>query len=144
MSDQRPFEAGCLTYTSAPMEDDLEVIGTPRLVLFAASDASDVDWCVRLCDVDEAGRSKLLNTGALKGSHVRSHERPESLRAGEVYCFEIEVWPIANLFTRGHRIRIDISTSDFPFFESNALPSQNSVFHDAERPSRLVLPVTRR
>jgi uncharacterized protein len=144
VADQRSFEVGCLTFTSAPFDSDLEVVGTPRLVLYASSDAVDVDWCLRLCDVDEAGRSKLLNTGALKGSHVQSHEHPEPLRPGEVYCFEIEVWPIANLFTRGHRVRIDVSTSDFPFFESNSLPSRNQVFHDPDRPSRLVLPVTTR
>jgi uncharacterized protein len=144
VADQRSFESGCLTFTSAPLETELEVIGTPRLVLYASSDAVDVDWCIRLCDVDETGRSKLLNTGALKGSHVHSHEHPEALHPGEVYRFEIEVWPIANLFTLGHRIRIDVSTSDYPFFESNGVPSRNLVFHDAERPSRLVLPVTKR
>jgi putative CocE/NonD family hydrolase len=142
--DQRPFEAGCLTFTSAELADDLEVVGTPRLVLYASSDAADVDWCVRLCDVDPSGRSKLLNTGALKGSHVRSHESPAPLVPGEVVRFEIEVWPVANLFLRGHRVRIDVATSDFPFFESNPLPSTNRVLHDAEHPSCLVLPVTAR
>ena len=144
VADQRPFEMGCLTYTSAPLDADLEVIGTPRLVLHASSDAPDVDWCVRLCDVDEDGRSRLLNTGALKGSHVSSHETPAALERGRVYCFDIEVWPIANRFRRGHRVRIDLSTSDFPFFESNAHRSVNQIFHDATRPSRLVLPVVTR
>jgi uncharacterized protein len=61
-----------------------------------------------------------------------------------VYRFEVEVWPIANLFRRGHRVRIDVSTSDFPFFESNSMASSNQVFHDGNRPSALVLPVVRR
>jgi putative CocE/NonD family hydrolase len=143
VSDQRPFELGCLTYTSDPLDADLEVIGTPRLVLHASSDASDVDWCVRLCDVDEEGRSKLLNTGALKGSHVLSHETPAPLEPGRVYSFWVEIWPTANLFRRGHRIRLDVSTSDFPFFESNRCPSSNEVFHGGSRPSRLILPVVR-
>jgi putative CocE/NonD family hydrolase len=142
--DQRPFEAGCLTFSSEPLTEDLEVIGTPRLVVFASSDAVDVDWCVRLCDVDPSGTSKLLNTGALKGSHVISHESPMPLEPQEVYEFEVEVWPIANLFEAGHRVRIDISTSDFPFFESNPVPSTNQVFMGEDRPSRLVLPVVRR
>jgi uncharacterized protein len=141
VADQRPFEAGCLTFSSELLEDDLEVIGTPRLVLYASSSAVDVDWCVRLCDVDGSGHSKLLNTGALKGSHLVSHESPTPLVPGEVYRFEIEVWPIANLFRRGHRVRLDVSTSDFPFFESNPVPSRNQVFHDDAHPSRLVLPV---
>lgn len=142
--DQRGFEAGCLTFTSEPLAADLEVIGTPRLLLFASSDAADVDWCVRLNDVDEEGRSRLLNTGALKASHGRSHTTPTPLVPGEVQCFEIEVWPIANLFRAGHRIRIDVSTSDFPFFEANPIASTNRVLHGAEHPSRLVLPVVHR
>ncbi len=144
VGDQRPFETGCLTFTSPPLDADLEVVGTPHLVLYAESDAPDVDWCVRLCDVDETGRSRLLNTGARKGSHARSHEHPRPLRPGEVYELDIEVWPIANLFRRGHRVRVDVSTSDFPFFECNPLPSVNRVLHDSERPSRLVLPVADR
>lgn len=142
--DQRSFERRCLTFTSAPLEHELEVIGTPHLVLYASTDAPDVDWCVRLCDVDNAGRSRILNTGALKGSHVYSHEHPVPLNSGQVYRFEIEIWPIANLFRRGHRVRVDISTSDFPFFESNQHPSRNYVFHDEKRPSHLVLPVVDR
>lgn len=139
--DQRDFEAGCLTFTSEPLGEESIVIGSPRLVLYASTDAPDVDWCIRLCDVDETGRSKLLNTGALKGSHVESHERPSPLVAGRVYRFDIEIWAIANLFRVGHRIRVDVSTSDFPFFEVNPHPSHNLVFHDRERPSRLVLPI---
>ena len=73
-----------------------------------------------------------------------SHETPAALEHGRVYCFDIEVWPIANLFRRGHRIRVDVSTSDFPFFESNAHRSVNQIFHDATLPSRLVLPVVTR
>lgn len=142
--DQRPFEAACLTFTSEPLTEELEVIGTPRPMLYASSDAVDVDWCVRLNDVDGEGHSRLLNTGALKGSHARSHTTPTPLVPGEVQCFEIEVWPIANLFKVGHRIRIDVSTSDFPFFESNPLASSNQVRHDAEHPSRLALPVVQR
>jgi putative CocE/NonD family hydrolase len=141
VADQRSFEAASLTYTSELLDADLEVIGTPRLVLYASSDATDVDWCVRLCDVDPDGRSKLLNTGALKGSHALSHEEPVALEPGRVSCFEVEVWPIANLFRRGHRIRIDVSTSDFPFFEANPHASRNEVFHDESRRSQLVLPV---
>jgi hypothetical protein len=142
--DQRAFEAGCLTFTSEPVAEDLEVIGTPRVVVYASTDAVDVDWCVRLCDVDPSGRSKLLNTGALKGSHVHSHEAPSDLVPDEVYRFEIEIWPIANVFLRGHRVRLDLSTSDFPFFESNPLPSRSQVLHDADHGSHLVLPVRTR
>lgn len=142
--DQRSFEQGCLTYTTGPLGTDVEIVGAARLVIHASTDASDVDWCVRLCDVFEDGRSRLLNTGALKGSHVRSHEHPEPLVGNEVNCFEIEVWAVANVFKKGHRIRIDVSTSDFPFFEPNPLPSRTTVFHGGRHPSRLTLPVVSR
>jgi putative CocE/NonD family hydrolase len=140
-ADQRPFEQRALTFSTPPLDEDLEVIGSVRVILYAETDASDVEWCVRLCDVFPDGRSRLLNTGALKGSHVTSHETPAALAPGKIYEFEIEVWAIANLFMQGHRVRIDISNSDFPFFESNPLPSNSRVLHIVEHPSRLVLPV---
>jgi len=143
-SDQRSFEQHCLTYTSQSLERDVEVIGAPRLVLYAATNAPDVDLCVRLCDVFPDGRSRLLNTGALKGSHARSHESPTALVPGEVNRFEIEIWAIANVFKAGHRIRVDVSASDFPFFETNPDPSATQVLHDAEHQSHLVLPVVTR
>lgn len=140
ISDLRTFERLALTFTSAPLSEELTVVGAPRLVLYAMSDAEDVDWCVRLCDVDESGRSRLLNGGALKGSHVESHESPAPLVPGRVYRFEIEIWAIANLFKRGHRIRVDVSTSDYPVFEINPIPSVNRVLYGGEHPSRLILP----
>ena len=143
-ADQRRFEQRALTFTTEPFERDLEVVGSCRLVLHASSDAADVDWCVRLSDVFPDGRSRLLNTGALKGSHVLSHEKPEPLEPDRVYPFAVEIWAIANLFRAGHRLRVTISTSDFPFFASNPIPSRNRIFHDSRYPSRLIVPVVER
>jgi len=143
-SDQRSFEAGCLTFSTPVLSSDLEVVGRPHLKLFASSDAVDVDWCVRLCDVYPDGRAQFLNLGALKGRHVSSHEHPGDLEPGKIYEFDIEVWPVGNLFRAGHRIRVDVSTSDFPTFEVNAVPSHNRVYIDAGHPSRLILPEVRR
>jgi len=143
-ADQRSFEQRCLTYSTTPLESDVEVIGTPRLVLYVATDALDIDICVRLCDVFPDGRSRLLNTGALKGSHAVSHEFPTALQPGEVNRFDIEIWAIANVFKAGHRIRVDISASDFPFFEPNPVSSSTELFHDQKYQSRLVLPIVRR
>ena len=144
LQDQRDFERGCLAFSTAPLVEDVEVIGSARLVLFASTNAPDVDFCVRLCDVSEDGRSRLLNTGALKGSHFRSHESPEALEAGRVYEFEIEIWATANLFLKGHQIRVDVSASDFPFFEVNPVPSRTEIYLGAGGASRLVLPVVKR
>ena len=139
--DQRPFERGCLTFTSEPFDSDTEIVGPSRLVLYAATDAADFDICVRLCDVSPDGSSRLLNTGALKGSHFRSHEEPTPLRPGQTNCFEVEIWAVANVFRAGHRLRVDVSASDYPFFESNPVPSRTQVFHGSENPSHLVVPV---
>lgn len=144
VADQRSFEKNALTFSTPPLEKDIEVVGAVRVVLSASTNAPDVDWCVRLCDVFEDGRSRLMNTGALKGSHWSSHENPEALAEGRVYTFDIEVWAIGNVFKKGHRIRIDISNSDFPFFETNPVPSKSAVCVGGEHASRLVLPVVAR
>ncbi len=141
VADQRSFERGALTFSTPPLEQDTEVIGSVKVIIHASTDAPDVDWCVRLCDVFEDGRSRLLNTGALKGSHHASHESPEPLQPGRTYEFEVEVWAVANVFKKGHRIRIDISNSDFPFFESNPVASNSQVCIGGENGSRLVVPV---
>jgi hypothetical protein len=142
--DQAVFESACITYTSAPLSADIEVVGTPRLVLHAVCDATDVDLCIRLADVDQSGRSRLLNTGALKASHARSHEAPASLAPGQPNRLEVEIWPIANVFKAGHRIRVAVSASDFPFFECNPLPSTTRILFGGRYPSHLVIPVPRR
>jgi uncharacterized protein len=143
-ADQRPFERNCLTFTTDPLDRDVEIVGSSRLVLYATTDATDVDFCVRLCDVFDDGRSRLLNIGALKGSHVSSHETPSPLEPGSVYRFEIEIWATANRFGAGHRIRLDVAGSDYPFFESNPLPSSTQILFDSQHPSRLTLPVANR
>lgn len=140
-ADQRIYEQSVLTFTSAALEADVTVVGTPRLKIYAASDAPDVDFCVRLCDVFPDGRSRLLNTGALKATHRTGNEQPARLESGRCYEFEIEIWPIANVFKAGHRIRVDLSSSDFPFFEANSHASATEIFHDSARPSHLLLPV---
>lgn len=142
--DQRPFEQAALTFSTQPLEEDVEVIGSARLVVYAETDAPDVDWCVRLCDVGPDGRSRLLNTGALKASHVNSHENPAPLERGRIYEFDIEIWAVANVFKRGHRIRAVISNSDFPFFESSDIASHSTIHLGRTHPSRLILPVSER
>jgi uncharacterized protein len=142
--DQSGFERSSLTFSTTPLADELEIFGMSRLTIHAACDNVDFDICVRLCDVDAGGRSKLLNFGALKASHRDSHERPSLLQPGAISEFEVEIWPVSNLFKKGHRVRVDISLSDFPFFENNVIASTVTIFHDPTHPSRLELMVPRR
>jgi len=134
---------GLWAHRHCPAQATTVVEAGPLRLVLAATDSTDVDWCVRLFDVDQDGRSKLLNTGALKGSHVHSHDRPEPLHPSQEYTFDIEVWHIANFFRREHRIRIDVLFSDFPFFEVNRLPAHAEVLHGPAPRSRLLLPRTR-
>jgi uncharacterized protein len=100
-----------------------------------------VDFCVRLSDVYPDGSARLLNVGALKGRHARSHEEPADLEPGETREFDIEILTVTNVFGRGHSIRVDVAGSDFPFYAPNPVEAQTEVFHGGDRPSRLTLPV---
>ena len=128
--DQRSFGARALTFTSAPLDRELAVVGMPRLTLSAAPGAEDVDFCVRLSDVYPDGSARLLNVGALKAR-----------KAGEASLFEVEILTVTNVFQRGHAVRVDIAGSDFPFFAPNPVKSQTDVFCGGDTPSRLTLPV---
>jgi uncharacterized protein len=139
--DQRSFGPGALTFVTAPLERDLTVVGMPRLELSAVPHAADVDFCVRLSDVFDDGPAHLLNVGALKGRHVHSHEQPADLEPGRAYQFGVEILTVTNVFRRGHRIRLDISGSDFPFYAPNPVKAQTDIRCGGDGTSRLILPV---
>ncbi|MFN8472936.1 MAG: CocE/NonD family hydrolase [Anaerolineae bacterium] len=151
--DQTPAEAWGLTYTSAPLERDLTIVGPVSCGLLGASSAVDTDWVVRLTDVDEAGFSRLLCDGILRARYRASHTQPAPLTPDEVYEFVVDLWATANTFKAGHHIRVAVCSSSFPRFDRNlgtsGVPAEggtvcvqrNTVFHDALRPSRIVLPV---
>jgi putative CocE/NonD family hydrolase len=151
--DQRPIEGRCLTYTSAPLERDLTVIGDVRCVLHAMSTAPDTDFVVRLTDVHPDGFSRLLCDGILRARYRDSGSRPGPLAPGQVYELTVDLWATANTFRKGHRIRVAVTSSSFPRFDRNlntggptgaeaqGQVALNTVFHDAARPSRILLPV---
>jgi putative CocE/NonD family hydrolase len=151
--DQRPIEGRCLTYTSAPLERDLTIVGDVRCVLHAMSSAPDTDFVVRLTDVHPDGFSRLLCDGILRARYRDSATRPAPLVPHQVYELTVDLWATANTFRRGHRIRVAVTSSSFPRFDRNpntggpvaeAARGQvalNTIFHDAARPSRILLPV---
>ena len=128
--------------------------GTIELVLFAATDAVDTDWTAKLCDVDEAGHSINLCDGIIRARYRDSLEHPTLLEPDRVYEYRFRVGSTANLFRQGHRIRLEISSSNFPMFDINTNTGNRSkdatvleskvatqaIFHDGERPSRLLIP----
>ena len=151
--DQRPIEERCLTYTSEPLAQDLTVIGNVKCRLFAMSSARDTDWVARLSDVHPDGFSRLLCDGILRARYRAAPARPQLLVPGQVYEFVVDLWATANVFRAGHRLRVAVTSSSFPRFDRNLNTggpfgretagqiALNTIFHEAARPSHIILPV---
>jgi len=151
-----------LVFQTPPLEDDVEVVGPIRAELFISSDCVDTDFHIKLIDAHPPsedypeGFAMNLTTGLLRVRYREGFDRETRLEPGRVYRIAVEAFPTANLFLRGHRIRLDVSSSNFPHFDVNPnsgepegygrspRPARNRVYFDATRPSRLRLPVTRR
>ena len=153
--DQSPHDhrADILNYQTPPLDDDLEVTGPVTLKLFAATDGPDTDWTAKLSVVHADGLCVNLTYGILRASHRAGFEVPRNLEPGRPYEYTIRLNPVGIRFRRGERIRLSVSSSDFPNFDRNhntgrdywsdteLRPARQTVFHDAARPSRLILPV---
>lgn len=164
-------ELKCLCYTTDVLTQDVEVTGPITMTLYASSaflpvdanqllqqlkDASgldltgniaadslknDVQWVVNLQDVFPDGRSRNITSGWLRASRRVSDVDPVSPEAGVIYEYTIEIWPTSNVFQAGHRIRLDLSNSDFPHLLPCLVPSISQIYHDAAHPSHVTLPV---
>ncbi len=153
--DQRDVEArsDVLVYTSAPLEREQEVTGPLKVVLYASSSATDTDFTAKLVDVHPCGMARNLNDGILRARYRNSMSEPEMLTPGEVTRFEVDLVATSNAFQPGHRIRVEISSSNFPRFDRNpntgeqpgrsdkVVSALQTVHHSAEYPSHIVLPV---
>jgi putative CocE/NonD family hydrolase len=153
--DQRPIERrdDVLCYTSAPLEQDLEVTGPLTLTLYAATSARDTDFTAKLVDVHPNGLSIHLAEGIMRCRHRSGLDRVDFPEPGEVSCYRIELASTSNLFRRGHRIRLEVSSSNFPRFDRNLntgesiatgtrmLVADQTVLHSSAYPSHLLVPV---
>ena len=153
--DQRPVElrADVLVYTGPVLQAGVEVTGPIRLVLWAASTAPDTDFTAKLVDVYPDGFCMNVAQGIIRARFRDSWTEPSLMKPGEIYRFEIDCWSSANCFQRGHRIRVEISSSNFPQFDRNPNTGNNfgmdrelvtatqMIFHDADHPSHILLPV---
>ncbi|SHL38653.1 CocE/NonD family hydrolase [Streptomyces yunnanensis] len=149
-SEQRPDIA---VYTSEPLARDTEVTGPITVKLYAASSAPDTDWTAKLVDVHPDGTAVNLNSGIVRASYRQSSTEPTPIVPGKVYAYTIKVWPTSNLFRKGHRIRLDISSSDYPQYDPNPntgswlgqstarRTAHQTVLHDPAHPSKVTLPV---
>ncbi len=142
-----------LVFTSPPMDEPLEVTGYVGLILTIASSAPDTDFTGRLLDVFPDGSARTLTEGILRARYRNGFERPALLVPGEPTELAVELGATSNVFLRGHRIRLEVSSSNFPRWDRNpntASPfgeeseprsAEQTVFHDRARVSKLVLPV---
>ncbi len=142
-----------LSYATPPLETPLEVTGPITVKLWAASSARDTDFVVKLIDVWPDGFAQELCHGIVRARYRESFAQPTLIEPDAVYRYEIQVNPTSNLFRAGHRIRLDISSSDFPNFDRNhntglddyadatLATARQTLFHDHSRPSHVTLPV---
>ena len=143
-------------YTTTPLEQDLEVSGPLTLTLHAASSASDTDFTGKLVDVSPCGCTRNLVDGIVRARYRDSVESSSLIVPGEVYCYSIDLVATSNVFKKGHQVRVEVSSSNFPRFdrnpntgeepwlESNPRPAMQTVFHSREYPSCITLPVVPR
>ena len=147
------YRQDILCYCTAPLEESIEVIGYPEVVLYASSSALDTDFFVRLVDEHQDGTALEICYGVVRARYRHSLEREELLTPGQITQFKIKLSPTACYFLKGHRIRLEITSSDFPNFDRNHNTGKNDLFdtelviahqkiyHSADYPSQLILEV---
>lgn len=147
-----------LSYTTPSLRRPVEVTGPVELVLYVSSSARDTDFTGKLVDVYPEGSAEILTDGILRARYRESFSDPRPLEPGEVYELRVDMWATSNVFRAGHRIRLEVSSSNFPRFDRNTntggtvyeedeadfVRAINRVHHDRAHPSRLVLPIIER
>jgi uncharacterized protein len=153
--DQRVAEAreDVLIYSTPPLAQDMEVTGPVSLELFAKSSTVDTDFTAKLVDVTPDGFAQNLTEGIIRARYRDSQEKPGLMNPGQVYKFTIDLWSTSNVFLKGHVLRLEVSSSNFPRFDRNLntgesaatapnyVSATNTIYHDAEHPSVLILPI---
>ena len=153
--DQRAVEGrrDVLVYTSEPLAEELEVTGPVKVVLYAASDAVDTDFVAKLVDVYPNGARYNMAEGIVRARYRESLSKPTALVPGRPYRFEIDLVGTSVAFQKGHRIRVQVTSSHFPQFDRNPNTgdpfgtserirvAEQTIYHDAERASHILLPV---
>jgi putative CocE/NonD family hydrolase len=160
-TDDNPLStrSDVVVFQTEPLESDVEVTGPLVVKLWAASDSPDTDFTAKLVDVYPpnadfpAGVDLNIGDGIVRARYRNSDTEAEFLQPGKPYEFTIEMYPTSILFKRGHRVRVDISSSNFPRFDVNPNTgeplnanrgwriAQNSIFLDPAHPSRILLPI---
>jgi putative CocE/NonD family hydrolase len=155
--DQQEMEErqDILVYTTEPFENGVEVTGTIDITLFVSSDVRDTDFTVKLIDVYPDGTAYNLDETIQRARYREGYDREVFMEEGEVYEIKLSPLSTSNWFAPGHRVRIEVSSSNFPRFtrnlntggtiwdETEGVVARNVIHHSREYPSRIVLPIVR-
>jgi putative CocE/NonD family hydrolase len=145
-----------LVYTSEPVAEDLEVCGPVKVRLAAASSATDTDFMAKLLDVWPNGFSQRLTDGMVRARFREGMDKPALIQPGKVYAYDLDLWNTCQLFLKGHRIRLEISSSAFPKYDRNLnsgealgkttrmVVAAQKIYHDRDNQSYVVLPIVPR
>ena len=153
--DRRDVErrADVLVYTTAVLEHDVEVTGPVGLTLYGSTSAPDTDFTGTLVDVHPDGRAIIICEGIVRARFRDSLTAPSPIEPGTVYEYKVDLWETSNVFKAGHRIRLEVSSSNFPRFDRNlntghrpgmdaeVRVAEQTVYHDSPHPSHITLPV---
>jgi len=156
--DQQEIEKrhDVLVYSTPPLERDVEVTGPITVTLWAATSAADTDFTAKLVDVCEHGCARNLTDGIIRARYRDSRSTPSLVEPGRAYGYTIDLWATSNVFKAGHRIRVEVSSSNFPRFDRNTntgrriaedaelKPALQTILHSAQYPSHITLPIVPR
>ena len=154
-ADQRPNESrsDVLVFSTPPLTEDTEVTGFISLELYASTSATDTDFTALLVDVDASGYARLLTDGIVRARYRETTKQSSPVTPGKVYKYTIDLWATANVFKAGHRIRLYVSSSNFPRFNRNlntgeeisassrSVRAHQTIYHNRDHDSTLILPV---
>ena len=154
-ADQRPNESrrDVLVFSTAPLREDVEVTGFVSVDLYAATSAVDTDFTALLVDVEPNGYARFLTDGIVRARYRDSASERSEVIPGKIYRYNIDLWATGNVFKAGHRIRLYISSSNFPRFNRNlntgepmlgssaSVIAHQTIYHEAKYSSALTLPV---
>jgi hypothetical protein len=154
--DQRAVETrkDVLVYTTPEMKEPTEITGPIKMELFAATSAKDTDWTAKLVDVRPDGFAQNIQSGIVRARYRTGAGKPaQMIEPGKVYDYTIDLWATSYVIQPGHKLRLEVSSSDFPRFDRNLNTGEDpatgtgmtvakqTIFHSARYPSHVVLPL---
>ena len=153
--DQRAIQRrdDVLVYTGGTLTKDIEVTGRILTQLYAASSATDTDFTAKLVDVHPNGYAQLLAEGIIRARYRNSFKKQELLTPEEVYEYTVDLWSVSHVFQKGHKIQVEISSSNFPKYDRNPNTGHKygedaelqkacqAMYHNSQYPSHIIFPV---